>query len=667
MNILVTSGGTIIKIDDVRHIGNFSSGEFLSSIAEEAIAQKHKVIYIFAKGSKKPFYKSFIFNPLLSSQKQFSNILEAQKIFLKYKNNIEFIEYKTFDDYYEILKKIFTEREIDIAFLGAAVSDYKTKPVEGKISSKDDFVIKLEKTDKVIKNVKTWSKTPVFQVGFKLLSKAIEEELTETAYKSGLENRSNLTVANDLKTIKLGKREIFIVTPEKGVIKIKENIARELLDFTVRRANVKHFKTDIKINKKLFHKYEKEFKVMQLCCKLLYEKNFMPPFFSGSKSSHGSIALKVGDGFLITARGSNKENLPEEDLVLVKKVDWKNRVIFLESVSGKKASLNAPLMSRIFSAIKNVSAVVHTHSFDPNHASTLFPETPGTIEYANAPIADLKRSPVVNLRNHGLISVGEDIVDAMTQVLKNKKIKGTCYDEFPDLYDLIYQRFTKSVPDFVKIVDDNTVANGHILDMAAGTGEASLPLLRKGFKVSSLDLSRGMLDQFNKKVPKKYKGVSNLIISDVSKIDFRQEFDTVCIRQAINYLSPNNLGNTFKKVYKALNPQGTFVFNAPNFRLENKNYKNILTIYNDKNSETIVSEKNKLFGRLLEHKQKALIMPLSHKGGMVVEDTNSFYMYNKDEFEKLLRSSGFTKVQFLSSGLKKYSNKDKTLYCVARK
>lgn len=669
MTILITSGGTIVKIDDVRHIANFSSGEFLSQIAEEALLAGHKVIYLHAKRAKKPFESKFIFDPTKPSSTQFSKIEASQKQFLKVKKNLECIEFQTFDEYSNALKNILSKRDIDITFLGAAVSDYGMSPVKGKISSaKNELVLKLRKNGKVIEEVKKWSKKPLFQVGFKLLSGVDTHTLTETAYKSGLDNRSDLTIANDLEKIRSGNREIFAVTPEKGVLHMGgKDIAKKLVDFVLKRANTHHFKTIVTTDKKLPETYKREFELFKGMCNLLYRKNLMTPFYEGSTRSHGSLALKVNKGLLITSRGSNKENLKPDDIVLVSKIDWKNGIIEVISSSQTKASLNAPLIQKIFDSYPNVNAVVHTHSFDLNHPTTDFAETPGTLEYALGPIKLLKKSEIVNLKDHGLIVVGDDLIEATQKVLKSEIIKGNCYHEFPEFYDLLYKRYLKTIPDFVNLVVKNTANDSHILDLAAGTGEVSIPLLEYGFKVSSLDQSKGMLEQLKKKAGKKAAKNLTTFVRDLNQIDLENTFDTVCIRQAVNYyMNPTSLENGFKSIALLLNKGGKFIFNAPNFKIGTEEYKPTHGFYDMGNLTASTTESNVLKDRMLNHKQTALVWNEDIETKMI-SDSNAFYMYTKEEFESALKKVGFRSIKFLSSGLKAYNKNDKTLYCVATK
>src|SRR3989344_1219353 len=393
MRILVTVGGTIVKIDDVRHIGNFSTGSFPAKIAVAALAKGHEVIYLHAKSTKVPGTN----------------------------RRLKLIAYETYDDYARELKKVLSKTSVAVAFLGAAVSDYGVKQYKGKIaSSKPKLTIHLFRLPKIIKLVKRWSRAPLFQVGFKLLSGVAEKELIEVAYISGLDNHSDLTIANDLSKIKAGKREVIFVTPEKGVIKLKEpNLAEKIMDFAERRAAVEHFKTVLASPKASSKKYSKETKLFKELCGRLSMRGLMPRFFAGAASGHGSLALRASDNsFLITARGSNKSNLKPDDVVLVKKVNWREKEIFVASAKNKRASFNAVLCAAIFKKFPEVNAVVHTHSFAKRAPTTQFPYTPGTLEYATKPLGLFKKNiRVINLKNHGLVAIGNDLKETVNYVL----------------------------------------------------------------------------------------------------------------------------------------------------------------------------------------------------------------------------------------------------------
>ena len=154
-------------------------------------------------------------------------------------------------------------------------------------------------------------------------------------------------------------------------------------------------------------------------CRRLSKRGLMPDFFIGAKSGHGSLALRTNsNSFLITARGSNKKNLRPDDIVLVRKVDWKKREIITESARSKKASFNAVLAAAIFKKFPKISAVVHTHAFAKKAPITEFPYTPGTFEYATKPVSLFRKNiRIINLKDHGLIAIGSGLKETVNYVL----------------------------------------------------------------------------------------------------------------------------------------------------------------------------------------------------------------------------------------------------------
>ncbi|HLC97161.1 MAG TPA: phosphopantothenoylcysteine decarboxylase [Candidatus Nanoarchaeia archaeon] len=52
LEVIVTSGGTISKVDDVRHIGNFSRGTTGALIAEEFLKAGATVHYVYGRDAK---------------------------------------------------------------------------------------------------------------------------------------------------------------------------------------------------------------------------------------------------------------------------------------------------------------------------------------------------------------------------------------------------------------------------------------------------------------------------------------------------------------------------------------------------------------------------------------------------------------------------------------
>lgn len=236
LEVLITSGGTISKIDDVRHIGNFSSGTTGALIAEEFLKHGAIVHYVHNKYSKRPLRENLILDPNKNINDEIEKIKKARQEYTIYSPSL--IEYaiETFDEYYETLKTILKTKPIDAVVLAAAVSDYSAIYSQGKISSdKEDLSIKMKKNPKVISLIKTW-KPDVFQVGFKLLADVDSDELINTAYNHGIKNNSNLTVANSINNSNFKDRTTYFLTPEKEIINTSlDKIALDLVNLIYQR------------------------------------------------------------------------------------------------------------------------------------------------------------------------------------------------------------------------------------------------------------------------------------------------------------------------------------------------------------------------------------------------------------------------------------------------
>ena len=204
MKILITSGGTKIPIDKVRDITNMSSGTFGSKIAFEALETGHEVIFLTSKSGKTPF--KYEIN-LLSNPHAIPPTIPR----LEFESNYQEHQYVTYDDYAESLEKLIKEKKPDVVILAAAISDYGVEnPVDTKVRSDSELIIKLKKLPKLISKVKEWLPTTKL-VGFKLLVNSTVDELIDAARKSLIENNCEMVVGNDLIDIKSGKHIVHIV------------------------------------------------------------------------------------------------------------------------------------------------------------------------------------------------------------------------------------------------------------------------------------------------------------------------------------------------------------------------------------------------------------------------------------------------------------------------
>ena len=214
--ILITSGGTKVAIDEVRHIGNMSSGRFGANLAREALKMGHTVIFLHAKGSHRPDQVTLDLrantreNRDEGLMKGIGELLADQSYLNAVYTNLIMVEYRDFYDYAEKLEHWSRKSGLDYILLAAAVSDYGMPATGGKISSdKDEIAFTLTKLPKLIAKVKQWAPKATL-VGFKLLVDATESEMDAAVQKQFDAAGSDFVVANDLRDIKSGYHRVYV-------------------------------------------------------------------------------------------------------------------------------------------------------------------------------------------------------------------------------------------------------------------------------------------------------------------------------------------------------------------------------------------------------------------------------------------------------------------------
>jgi phosphopantothenate-cysteine ligase len=83
----------------------------------------------------------------------------------------------------------------------------------------------------VIRAVRDWA-PGVYLAGFKLLSCATHEELVTAAELACKTNRADLTVANDLQTVRAGQHTVHLVRPGHAPLTLEpgDDLGRRLVD-----------------------------------------------------------------------------------------------------------------------------------------------------------------------------------------------------------------------------------------------------------------------------------------------------------------------------------------------------------------------------------------------------------------------------------------------------
>lgn len=187
IHFIVTSGGTREPIDDVRYIGNSSTGRLGAGIARAAAARGHEVCLVHGTGSVVP-----------------SDL-----------TGIRLREFSTA----RVLEQVLHE---EVARCGspctvvmcAAVADYAPVCQPGKIpSNREEIVIHLRKVGKIVDLIKTW-KPGLLLVKFKLESGRVPEQLIRIGLESMEQSDADLAVVNDIKLIGDGRHPAFLLWPD---------------------------------------------------------------------------------------------------------------------------------------------------------------------------------------------------------------------------------------------------------------------------------------------------------------------------------------------------------------------------------------------------------------------------------------------------------------------
>ena len=197
-NVIVSAGGTIEKIDDVRFVSNFSSGKMGEEIAKE--------LYFLGANVT-----------LLSSKKH------------SLPDEIKIINFESAMDLYHKLLAIVDVN--DFLFMAAAVSDYSPKYTKGKIKKShlksDNWELSMKKNIDILSQIKGITK-----IGFKAET---DEKIALMSAKTALiEKNCDAICLNLLTKNNFGSNEnevIFITKTKQKTFtqNTKTNIAKQII------------------------------------------------------------------------------------------------------------------------------------------------------------------------------------------------------------------------------------------------------------------------------------------------------------------------------------------------------------------------------------------------------------------------------------------------------
>jgi phosphopantothenate-cysteine ligase len=225
VKILITSGGTTEKIDDVRKIKNMSTGRLGTLIAEQFLAQSSaEITYLCSTDAIVPA-DSGVKIIRIESVKELSETLEKLLDTVKFDAVIHAM---AVSDY--AVKSVLSADVLDASKTvhEAILNSSATTVTHKKISSDiDNLIIVMEKTPKVIRLFKELQPETVL-VGFKLLVDVDEKNLIKTGHDLLLRNQCDFVLANDLTQINGDSHAGLLISPDASVQRFytKQEIAQ---------------------------------------------------------------------------------------------------------------------------------------------------------------------------------------------------------------------------------------------------------------------------------------------------------------------------------------------------------------------------------------------------------------------------------------------------------
>lgn len=174
--ILISGGGTEEPIDQVRSLGNFSTGQTAQMLAAYLVNRGHNVTLLLAEKSK---------------EKNISNIKNLKR-------------FRSADDLESLFKTELSTSNYDTVIHAAAVSDFKVKvlgDLEGKLNSDQTWTLELTPRKKILDQLREFSLNKNMKlISFKLTQGKEEKEAQEQSQKY-FNNGSDIVIWNDLSNI----------------------------------------------------------------------------------------------------------------------------------------------------------------------------------------------------------------------------------------------------------------------------------------------------------------------------------------------------------------------------------------------------------------------------------------------------------------------------------
>lgn len=338
------------------------------------------------------------------------------------------------------------------------------------------------------------------------------------------------------------------------------------------------------------------------------------PYVAGDSREFGFVACRQPTGMLITGRGSNKTTCSSKDLAMVTAFNGLNQVSHSEAL---KPSRNSHLAWKLLETHPGINWVIHTHM--PMAGAPYFAySVPGTeSDWATVKTQLHPSYRAFNQHHHGSVILLSDLDQLADTLLQHNLFKVPR----ENAYELSYQRFENN--GLLNMVVAGVSKGSHILDAASGSGAFARKLRAAGYQVTAAEPNPiGALQQ---------PPVLPVTLEQLSACG--SEFDAVTIRQAINYLQPEQLKAFFIEAFKVVKPGGRLFFDTFLAEASIKPYR--VQASSDASMELLTKEFNLVNDGQIQHSQVTQVYA-KHKGisNLKLYDFNVFNLVKPEQFKQ---------------------------------
>lgn len=236
-----------------------------------------------------------------------------------------------------------------------------------------------------------------------------------------------------------------------------------------------------------------------------------------------------------------------------------------------------------------------------------------------------------------------------------------------DPYENIVQVYDEAINpslEFLGFIEECLDKDMKILDAGCGTGKFTIPLAEKGYNVMGLDSSKAMLSLAKKKAREKNLKVK-FYCKKIEAMEFQEEFDAVISCDCINhFLTVKKLQKAIESIFNSLKKDGKFIFQAYTERAIEK-ISNEAPYGGRIGKNFFVWEnfyRNRIFKIILSIFEHQKNKQYKRKEEIVLQKP-----YKPKKIERILKQSGFQKIQVFKQNPLETSESKKDLYFIAEK